>query len=621
MNNQKVASINQQSKWLTKWLIALLLLALLTSVASSRLQAQHGGGHHVDPTDAIACGDYAVGENSPQTNNAQSYIDRPDGTFGSGCHPMGCQPGEIWTELHAWWLPNAGKTGEDFGHMHMNLCNPLGAGMQGSITWPIQFALFESPGDLRTLKATLVYGSKEPGYWKKIDDVDVPEENCTSWQDGNLTRRTCTPFWYRNSNGEPFTFDISGIPRTGHDRIRFRARLFEPDNSEVNVRTKFLINHGGEQTFQEIRNGKVQNEPAQSTNGWYGKPSANMHQYASLQIVNPPLTPILHGETYNFQFRRTKSNDEGALTPSNLSWYAAINFDSHVGEKGIPLCPQGTKDEDKMPMISCNSSSGNPITLTVNPAELGLEPGWHRLYIRHTIRPGHKGAFLSGNQAILFEVAEPGSNGPTPTPTPSPTPTVTPSPTTPPTSGNNLLADGGFEDGSSSWKFNAGDSSTFTVSAPGSNSGQAGHVAIVGGSNNIQLYQKGLTIKPNTDYVLTFDGYSSSGTDLRVELLNHKSPYTNYGLHQTLNLGTDWQQHQIAFTTDNFGGTVNNARFRFWLGGHSQAGDLYHVDNVVLTEVTASAASVAQDIATPSTVEAQQGRRPSQFLYMPLMTQ
>jgi len=52
----------------------------------------------------------------------------------------------------------------------------------------------------------------------------------------------------------------------------------------------------------------------------------------------------------------------------------------------------------------------------------------------------------------------------------------------------------------------------------------------------MQLYQKELTLKPSTLYRLSFAAKSSKGHDVRVVLLKHSSPFTNYGLLQHFNL-------------------------------------------------------------------------------------
>lgn len=58
----------------------------------------------------------------------------------------------------------------------------------------------------------------------------------------------------------------------------------------------------------------------------------------------------------------------------------------------------------------------------------------------------------------------------------------------------------------------------------------------------------------------------------------------NYGLNQTVDITTQWQEHTITFIASGFHGVVDDARFRFFLGVGAQAGDEIWVDNVTLTQ-------------------------------------
>ncbi|MDL5501820.1 MAG: hypothetical protein QSU88_01245, partial [Candidatus Methanoperedens sp.] len=58
-------------------------------------------------------------------------------------------------------------------------------------------------------------------------------------------------------------------------------------------------------------------------------------------------------------------------------------------------------------------------------------------------------------------------------------------------------------------------------------------------------------------------------------LHKHGSPYTNYGLSYTANLGTNWQSFTTEFDTTGFAGVINDGRLRFWLAPFATAGDTY----------------------------------------------
>ncbi len=207
----------------------------------------------------------------------------------------------------------------------------------------------------------------------------------------------------------------------------------------------------------------------------------------------------------------------------------------------------------------------------------------------------------------------------TPTSTPTGTPTSTPTNTAvPPTATNtpastgcdavpgNLVRNGNFEDGTVPWQFYTGSSGSFSATSPAHQCEKAAHLQINGSNSNVQLYQRGITLQAGKQYQLSFAAYSSNGHDLSVFMHDHRSPYTNYGLQtEATNLTTGWQQFSITFVASGFGGTVTDARLRFWLAPYAQAGDLYWIDDVRLTEVGGSSPT-----ATPTPINTPDGPTP-----------
>jgi len=190
---------------------------------------------------------------------------------------------------------------------------------------------------------------------------------------------------------------------------------------------------------------------------------------------------------------------------------------------------------------------------------------------------------------------------PAPTPTGSaPVPTATPpsGSCTPVTSG--AIRNGGFESGSANWLFYTDSSGSFTTGAPAYECARAASVQINRYGTNVQLYQNGIQLAANTRYRLRFAAYSSTGADLAIYLHNHQAPYENYGLLvNQVNLGTNWQQYTIDFTTSGFTGTVSDARLRFWLAPFAQAGDLYRIDAVSLVQIGSAMAPLLQGVEAP----------------------
>jgi lysophospholipase L1-like esterase len=162
----------------------------------------------------------------------------------------------------------------------------------------------------------------------------------------------------------------------------------------------------------------------------------------------------------------------------------------------------------------------------------------------------------------------------------------------------NILSNGGFESGTSSWNFYTNGSGTFATTAGGTQGTTQAKIAIVTEGTNVQLNQTGVTLATDTEYQLSFDAYSSSGHDLTVSLAKNVSPYTNYGLMGAeFNLGTSWQHFSITFTTWGLGSTVTDGRLMFWLAPYDAAGDVYYIDNIVLAK-TSGSASTALTITT-----------------------
>jgi len=160
---------------------------------------------------------------------------------------------------------------------------------------------------------------------------------------------------------------------------------------------------------------------------------------------------------------------------------------------------------------------------------------------------------------------------PTPTSSPLPTPTYTPPPST------NLIADPSFESGTASWDFfsNPSASGSWSVTS------QAAVVQKSGSSNNMQLYQYGINLKPNTNYRLSFDAKKDSGSGFSVFIHKHPTPNTNYGLNGfSVTPTTTWTNYWTNFTSNS--SAQGDARIRFWFS--SSGNGRYYIDNVSLIE-------------------------------------
>ena len=162
----------------------------------------------------------------------------------------------------------------------------------------------------------------------------------------------------------------------------------------------------------------------------------------------------------------------------------------------------------------------------------------------------------------------------------------------------NVLSNAGFENGTSSWTFYTNGNGGFTTVSPGYEGSKAGRVTVTTTGTNTQLYQQGIRLQPYTEYELTFAARSSSGNDLKVSVLKHASPYTNYGLSKRfVDLGTGWKNFKVTFKTRGFSFSVSDARLMFWFSDTAAAGDHFFIDGIVLTKKGSQTVSSTQTAA------------------------
>ncbi len=156
-----------------------------------------------------------------------------------------------------------------------------------------------------------------------------------------------------------------------------------------------------------------------------------------------------------------------------------------------------------------------------------------------------------------------------------------------------ILLNSGFESGTSPWVFYTNAQGSFAQSSPGSGSTYAGRVLLSTAGSNVQLYQNDLRLEANTQYTLSFKAYSNTGHDVVVFIQKHSSPYTSYGLDNTVfNLQTSWSTYSIQFTTAGFSGVINDGRLKFWFADDDAAGDQYFFDDIILLRVGATTAPI-----------------------------
>jgi hypothetical protein len=150
----------------------------------------------------------------------------------------------------------------------------------------------------------------------------------------------------------------------------------------------------------------------------------------------------------------------------------------------------------------------------------------------------------------------------------------------------NLIANYCFEDGPGPWTFFTDGRGTFKTASTDPFQGQfAAETAIIEAGGNVQLFQRDISLKPNTEYEISFAAQSSNGRDLSVFLQQHGAPFTNYGLRDfRADLTPGWAVYRTTFVTTGFSSPVTDARLRFWMAPFDQDGMTYRIDWVVLRE-------------------------------------
>jgi hypothetical protein len=158
----------------------------------------------------------------------------------------------------------------------------------------------------------------------------------------------------------------------------------------------------------------------------------------------------------------------------------------------------------------------------------------------------------------------------------------------PPSFGQNAVTNPNFESGTTGWTFFTDGDGRFAVEAPGYHRPASAKVYITQNGSQVELYQDGLVMSPDSNYRLSFAASSNYGHDLEVSVLKGATPFTYYGLAtERVDLRPAWKTYSVDFKPGNFLSPVNDVRLRFWFGPYAAAGDLYAIENVQLVAVNA----------------------------------
>ena len=150
------------------------------------------------------------------------------------------------------------------------------------------------------------------------------------------------------------------------------------------------------------------------------------------------------------------------------------------------------------------------------------------------------------DHVLLFE-----ADGYVPPATPPASSPPAPTPGCPNPIAGNVVSNPGFETGATTWRFHTDGKGNFYTESPAFECDETARLDIVQQGRNVQLYQKKLTLEPDTTYRLQLAAKSTSGRDMSIFLHEHDDDHTNYGLKGVvLDLTEEWEVFEIRVHHD-----------------------------------------------------------------------
>ena len=154
-------------------------------------------------------------------------------------HPKGCADDEIYLSSQDWWLTTPGQVGEDgepgedFGHLHTELCFPHKETITGEMTLDVISIMHHNPGDFNKV-VIQIWAENQPdftgvcgeGSAVACAEFDPPRTiaSCESSGGTLVSEGTCK--WVDTLN-----FDTALFPFDGWQQFRVRGKVDQPDGS------------------------------------------------------------------------------------------------------------------------------------------------------------------------------------------------------------------------------------------------------------------------------------------------------------------------------------------------------------------------------------------------------
>lgn len=182
-----------------------------------------------------------------------------------------CPTGPMKTQFvdaQSWWTQTPGKTGDNFGHLHLGACLPEREQLASVYAMPVRVIMHKNPGKFLHLSLVLKgtdYETTVAKYY--LPDFSCPDSTC----ERNIT-----------VNVDPAKFNHSGL-----QEIRLRAYVDEPDGNRMaaslNTQT-YVVNAKSK--------ADVSRQPYLRGKGWYTGTGYCEASAPSVPIPDAPLSGI-----------------------------------------------------------------------------------------------------------------------------------------------------------------------------------------------------------------------------------------------------------------------------------------------------------------------------------------
>ncbi len=295
-------------------------------------------------------------------------------------HPKGCADDEIYISSQDWWLTTPGEVGqdgqpgEDFGHLHTELCFPHKATISGEMTLEVTSIMHHNPGDFYKLVIQIWAEGWKPdpllcgeGSAVACKEFSPARTIATCEASGGTLIGEATCKWH-----DSLTFDTSIFPFDGWQQFRVRGKVDQADGSGMRTSTGLHAYLSNGKPISHV----YENPDRLEGRGWYT--DAN---YAVSNVKGLTAGPV---SGLWAPWLEMKPGSGGIpVTSHRVALDAAI----HAGDLGTELLDDDGPYEGRV-MIDTTT----------------LTNGWHKLFLRASQFEPISGSTNSSIFVVFFEV-------------------------------------------------------------------------------------------------------------------------------------------------------------------------------------------------------------------------